>query len=341
MRSIRTAAAHIVPLLVFAGPATSACGGRSGLSWTSTQEDGGSQASIGNPGTVAGNGGHGLGSGAIDVSGGASVGFCFKGTDRGGEAVFDASGYTGLSLWLSGTTIGTRGPSGSPSPNTIHVRITEAAPDSSGWGPSPGASFGGYCPTYGDADAPWIRCVLPFESLQREGVQSEEAPIVTDGLSPRALLTVTLNFPAFSDRPFHRGARRRRSHSHAPRILGALFAGVPDEAGGLMAMAGEEFRVRHSLCCGRRGCRRRVLPPSFRLLGRRVYLGLVVIVASVFAQLATSLPRAATDTGVPRRTLRRWALDGRKNSRRCHCGRSFGRVSPLRLRTRPTIRSRW
>jgi hypothetical protein len=76
--------------------------------------------------------------------------------------------------------------------------------------------------------------------------------------------------------------------------------------GGLLAGAGEASRLRHSLCCGRPGCRRRALPPSLRFLGRRVYVGAVVVLASVFAQLAMSLREARMATGVPGRTLRRW-----------------------------------
>jgi hypothetical protein len=76
--------------------------------------------------------------------------------------------------------------------------------------------------------------------------------------------------------------------------------------GGLLASAGEASRLRHSLCCGRRGCRRRALPPSLRFLGRRVYVEVVVVLGSVFAQLAVSLRDARAATGVPGRTLRRW-----------------------------------
>jgi hypothetical protein len=48
-----------------------------------------------------------------------------------------------------------------------------------------------------------------------------------------------------------------------------------------MGRAAESFDRRFSLCCGREGCRRRATPPSVRFLGRRVYVGAVVIVASV------------------------------------------------------------
>jgi hypothetical protein len=77
--------------------------------------------------------------------------------------------------------------------------------------------------------------------------------------------------------------------------------------GGAFAAAGEAFALRHSLCCGREGCRRRTLPPSLRFLGRRVYVEAVVLLATAAAQLAVVTLRAmAAATGVPGRTLRRW-----------------------------------
>ena len=77
--------------------------------------------------------------------------------------------------------------------------------------------------------------------------------------------------------------------------------------GAWIAGAGEAFSLRHSLCCGREGCRRRALPPSLRFLGRRVYLEVVVVLASAVVQLSSSLRRARALTGVPGWTLRRWA----------------------------------
>jgi hypothetical protein len=75
--------------------------------------------------------------------------------------------------------------------------------------------------------------------------------------------------------------------------------------GGRLWSAGEAWVRRFGLCCGRRGCRRRQLPPSLRFLGRRVYLEVAVVLASACAQVA-AVREAATVTGVPRRTLRRW-----------------------------------
>ena len=76
--------------------------------------------------------------------------------------------------------------------------------------------------------------------------------------------------------------------------------------GALIAPAGEAFVRRFSLCCGREGCRKRVTPPSVRFLGRRVYLGAVVIVASIVALALRSAAEIRRQTGVPARTTRRW-----------------------------------
>lgn len=46
----------------------------------------------------------------------------------------------------------------------------------------------------------------------------------------------------------------------------------------------EEYRCRFSFCCDRDGCRKRATPPSVRFLGRKVYLGAVVILISAMRQ---------------------------------------------------------
>lgn len=76
--------------------------------------------------------------------------------------------------------------------------------------------------------------------------------------------------------------------------------------GGLLAVAAETFRRRFSLCCGRDGCRRRATPPSVRFLGRRVYVGAVVILASIVSQALTAPSAARRTTGIPALTVRRW-----------------------------------
>jgi hypothetical protein len=76
--------------------------------------------------------------------------------------------------------------------------------------------------------------------------------------------------------------------------------------GALIAPAGEAFVRRFSLCCGREGCRKRATPPSLRFLGRRVYLGAVVIVASMVALALRAAGEIRRQTGVPARTVQRW-----------------------------------
>jgi hypothetical protein len=47
-------------------------------------------------------------------------------------------------------------------------------------------------------------------------------------------------------------------------------------------------------------------PPSVRFLGRRVYVGAVVVVASVMALTTMAAGATVRATGVPARTMRRW-----------------------------------
>ena len=76
--------------------------------------------------------------------------------------------------------------------------------------------------------------------------------------------------------------------------------------GGVLAFLDEWFSTRFSLCCGRDGCRRRSTPPSVRFLGRRVYLGVAVVMASIAARSASSAGEVRRTTGIPPRTVRRW-----------------------------------
>ena len=76
--------------------------------------------------------------------------------------------------------------------------------------------------------------------------------------------------------------------------------------GGLLAAGIAAWERRFSLCCGRDGCRHRATPPSVRFLGRRVYAGAVVVLASAVALAAISAGAVVRATGVPALTTRRW-----------------------------------
>lgn len=71
-----------------------------------------------------------------------------------------------------------------------------------------------------------------------------------------------------------------------------------------------EYGRRLSFCCEREGCRKRVTPPSVRFLGRKVFLGAVVVLVSAMRQGPN--PRRVRELsrlfGVDRRTVGRWQV---------------------------------
>ena len=67
-----------------------------------------------------------------------------------------------------------------------------------------------------------------------------------------------------------------------------------------------EYCVRLSLCCIRKGCRRRVLPPSCLFLGRKVYWQAVIVIIATLRQGnpgSHSINMLARKFGVSRRTV--------------------------------------
>lgn len=72
----------------------------------------------------------------------------------------------------------------------------------------------------------------------------------------------------------------------------------------------QEYGSRLSFCCDRDGCRKRVTPPSVRFLGRKVYLGAVVVL--VAAMRHGPSPRRVRELsrlfGADRRTIARWQV---------------------------------
>ncbi len=71
---------------------------------------------------------------------------------------------------------------------------------------------------------------------------------------------------------------------------------------------GAHYEHRLSFCCSRDGCRRRITPPSVRFLGRRVYLGAIVVLVSALSHGLNDRRVARLEElfGVRRRTLQRW-----------------------------------
>ena len=71
---------------------------------------------------------------------------------------------------------------------------------------------------------------------------------------------------------------------------------------------GVDWKLRYSLCCSREGCRKRLTPPSVRFLGRKVYLGAVVVLVTAMMHGATPsrLERLSEWLDASPRTLERW-----------------------------------
>jgi hypothetical protein len=70
----------------------------------------------------------------------------------------------------------------------------------------------------------------------------------------------------------------------------------------------DNYSRRRSFCCAAEGCRRRATPPSVRFLGRKVYVGAVVVLAAALQHGPTKkrVAKLAALLGANRRTLMRW-----------------------------------
>ena len=93
-----------------------------------------------------------------------------------------------------------------------------------------------------------------------------------------------------------------------------------------------EADVRFSLCCAEDGCRTRHTPSSLRFLGRKVYLGAVVVIVSAMRHGATpARMRKLRDVlGVSRRTVERWRAWWRATFAESRCWREVaGRFVPV------------
>jgi hypothetical protein len=77
---------------------------------------------------------------------------------------------------------------------------------------------------------------------------------------------------------------------------------------GRPAGLGEEHDWRLSFCCARDGCRTRRTPPSFRFLGRKVYLAAMVVLIAIMREGVTAarMRQLSALVGVSRRTVDRW-----------------------------------
>ena len=92
-------------------------------------------------------------------------------------------------------------------------------------------------------------------------------------------------------------------------------ANYPRKPGGGCGNLPESYRYRLSFCCERDGCRKRATPPSVRFLGRKVFLGaVVVLVAAMRHGPSPRRVRELTELfDVDRRTIARWSVFWREH----------------------------
>ena len=94
------------------------------------------------------------------------------------------------------------------------------------------------------------------------------------------------------------------------RFCGGVLhsACYPRKPRGLRSALGERYDYRLSFCCASADCRRRTTPPSVRFLGRKVYLGVIVVLISALESGLTAKRRQGLieKLEVPAQTLWRW-----------------------------------
>ena len=108
---------------------------------------------------------------------------------------------------------------------------------------------------------------------------------------------------------------------------GCLCGGVlhsaryPRKPRGIRGVLDESYRTRLSFCCATRGCRRRCTPASVRFLGRKVYLGVIVILISALEHGLTPKRRRGLIEALDiwPQTLSRWRQWWRESFPSSHC----------------------
>jgi hypothetical protein len=129
-------------------------------------------------------------SGAGFTGYGAGVGFTLN-----DNSTFDASSFTGLDVYLKGTTTGTRGLDYAQANNTVHVKFVTSGAD--GGDPLDGDDYGAYCPISQDAGTCYSLCNIPFGGVARDGYH--DAGVTA--FDPQSLVKIQFEFSAYTPAP--------------------------------------------------------------------------------------------------------------------------------------------
>lgn len=108
-------------------------------------------------------------------------------------------------------------------------------------------------------------------------------------------------------------------------------ARYPRKPRGLRSALDASYERRLSFCCARDGCRRRSTPASVRFLGRKVYLGVMVVLLTALHHGLTAQRRRRLieQLDVPAQTLWRWRRWWRERFVQSRCWRALaGQLIP-------------
>jgi len=113
---------------------------------------------------------------------------------------------------------------------------------------------------------------------------------------------------------------------------GALHsARYPRKPRGLRSALDDAYEHRLSFCCARDGCRRRHTPASVRFLGRKVYMGLIVVLITALQHGLSPQRRRrlVEELDIPAQTLGRWRRWWREQFVQTRCWRGLaGQLIP-------------
>ena len=116
-------------------------------------------------------------------------------------------------------------------------------------------------------------------------------------------------------------------------------ARYPRKPRGIRCALDCNYESRLSFCCSQDGCRRRHTPASVRFLGRKVYLGVIVVLITALHHGLTDQRRRRLieELDVPAQTLWRWRRWWRAQFLQSRCWRGLaGRFVPADCHRQPT-----
>ena len=116
-------------------------------------------------------------------------------------------------------------------------------------------------------------------------------------------------------------------------------ARYPRKPRGMGRVVDQTYETRLSFCCAKEGCRRRCTPSSVRFLGRKVYLGFIVVLVTAMEHGLNRARRQALidELDIAAQSLSRWRRWWREffPTTRCWHGEAGYFVPPIKVSELP------